>query len=124
MRKQDRDLRESRNDVTLLGKVFLNFLAVTMASTLLARMKNWHRSSRIESAPTTPISRKMGYQKLLNELDAAFLFKHVKCKPGVHHETQKISYLLEQLGMPDVLANTQKQIDMVTGFPPSADASP
>ena len=112
------------NDVTLLGKVFLNFLAVTTASTLLARMKNWHRSSRIESAPTTPISRKMGYQKLLNELDAAFLFKHVKRTPGVHHETEKISNLLEQLGMPDVLSNTQKLIDMVTGFPPSADASP
>ena len=64
------------------------------------------------------------YQKLLNELDAAFLFKHVKRTPGVHHETEKISNLLEQLGMPDVLSNTQKLIDMVTGFPPSADASP
>ena len=53
-----------------------------------------------------------------------FRFKHVKRTPGVHHETEKISNLLEQLGMPDVLSNTQKLIDMVTGFPPSADASP
>ena len=66
----------------------------------------------------------MGYQKLPNELDAAFLFKHVKRTAGAHHETEKISNLLEQLGMPDVLSNTQKLINMVTGLPPSADASP
>ena len=126
----------AHNDATMLGKIFVNFVAVMMASAVLARMRCWHipdQTSADGCEVKLPLCRQMAFRKLLHEVDAVFLHKEPKCESFVVHETDRINRIVRQLRLPaNFFDSSAKLIDLITRVPqlpteeshPSAPAAP
>lgn len=111
----------AHNDATMMGKIFVNFIAVMTASAVMQRMRRWHipkENSEDGYDMKMPLCRRTAYRKLLHEVDAVFLHKEPKCEPMIQHETEKINRIIRQLRLPkNFFDSAQKIIELITRVP-------